>query len=1034
MAINKNKNNFTRFTALKGIVAGLFTIILLRVTYLQVFKYEEFKEKASVRSARFMAEKAPRGKIYDSNDNILATNKQTYTATFTETEASKDAFYRSMKIFFDVMNENGEKIDDKFDLVVNDNGELVFDFGFKSEVNNKAAELRFKKDKGIFEEIQNDLYPNQKTDLTDEQIQKIEEALYKVSAEDVFCYLIYKYDMVELLNEYKDRDINLSKDQERELKASIKDRYKEKKEEVVVEKKFNFFKKKEQKVEEPTVKNEFGKKVEHGKRVLNDLVKENSLAQIRQFMVVKDTAKMQSFSGFKPVVIAPSISEDTAFILYQKLNSLIGIDISLEPVRYYPYGELGANFLGYMGAIPSSSQNKYESRGYDLSTDLIGMAGIESAFETVLRGTKGGDLVKVNAQGRGRGSMYSLQTSPGNNVHLTIDKDIQYSAEKMLETRINELQEGGGKTKNASRGAAVALNVNTGEVLAMASYPTYDPNIFATGRLDGDVAKDLLVPDLDTFGAEYIKRSGIGKTVDELFPKNSEGVREDPNDIYPKPLFNYATMGLLPPGSTFKPITALVALEEGVMNAGSVVSDGAVLSGLNFVAHAGLIDTPLDNGFHGDVTVKEAIQRSCNSFFYETAVRLYYKYNKTVEGFDSIAKYAWQLGLGKDPSKPDSIEGTGIEIAERAGDVYSFAGSKDKFKTFSMWDFVSGLEKGQLNSGSQTFAPVDIERNDKDEKLLKEAKDNLKNYVKKEISKIESLEKTSDEKAFKKEITPLLQALYDLSPKYQETIKSRGSDLKIQFEIISTEIYNWINYNVKYQVVNPGNIASASIGQGDTNVTPLQFVSAMSTLINGGTRYQVRLVDKITTYEGEVLEQFEPVELGKLDASQENINLIKEGMYMTNHVPQGTAYGHFANFPIPSGGKTGTATLKADQETIGRQAYGTYIGFAPVENPEIAVFVVIYDADGGSKAAPVARAMMETYFRDEIKTKAPQYTPRTVSGDPYYYSLYPESEDFKDDGVVEGEKPPVAEENKIETTQKNDEESSNNDVAEETQE
>ncbi|MGL4739370.1 MAG: penicillin-binding transpeptidase domain-containing protein, partial [Sarcina sp.] len=561
MAINKNKNNFTRFSALKGIVAGLFTIILLRVTYLQVFKYDDFKEKASVRSARFMAEKAPRGKIYDSNGNILATNRQTYTATFTETEASKDAFYRSMKVFFDVMNENGEKIDDKFDLIVDESGSLAFDFGFKSEFNNKAAELRFKKDKGIFEEIQNDLYPNQKTDLTDEQIQKIEEELYKITAEEVFCYLIYKYDMVELLSEYKDRDVNLSKEAEKELKESIKNRYKEKKAEVV-EEKFNFFKKKTKDTDEKIVRNEFQKKIEHGRRVLNDLVKENTLDQIRQFMVVKDAAKMQSFSGFKPVVIAPSISDETAFILYQKLNSLIGVDISLEPVRYYPYGELGANFLGYMGAIPGASQNKYESRGYDLSTDLIGMAGIESAFETVLRGTKGGDLVKVNAQGRGRGSMYSMQTTPGNNVHLTIDKDIQYSAEKMLETRIKELQEAGGKTKNASRGAAVALNVNTGEVLAMASYPTYDPNIFATGSLDGDVAKDLLVPDLDTFGAEYIRRSGIGKTIDELFPMNSEGVRQDPNDIYPKPLFNYATMGLLPPGSTFKPITALIALEE----------------------------------------------------------------------------------------------------------------------------------------------------------------------------------------------------------------------------------------------------------------------------------------------------------------------------------------------------------------------------------------------------------------------------------------------------------------------------------------
>lgn len=995
MAINKKKNNnITRFTILKGIVAGLFTILILRVTYLQVFRYEDFKEKADTRSMRFIAEKAPRGKIYDSQGNVLATNKQTYIATFTETDKSKDYFYRTMESFFSVMDENEQEIVDKFDLRVNDAGQIAFDFGFNSEQNNKGAELRFKKDKGIFDEIQISEYPKQKTDLTDEQIQKIEEKLKQLTAEEVFYYLVNKYDMYEALKEYKDRDVNMSEKESKELKNSISERYK------------------------TSDDKEFINKIERGRKITADLIKEKSLSDIRRFMVIKDAIKMQSFSGFKPVTIAPTISKDAAFVLYQKLSGMPGVDITLEPVRYYPYGELGSHFLGYMGSIPSSSKQKYESRNYDLSTDLIGMAGIESAYEGVLRGTKGGNIVKVNAEGSKGTSMYEMQTTPGNNVHLTIDKDIQYSAEKMLETQIKYLQTQP-KTKNASRGAAVAINVNTGEVLAMASYPNYDPNIFASGKIEGEVAEGLIAPDLDTFGAEYIRKSGISKTIDQLFPKDSNGVRQDPNDIYPKPMFNYATMGLLPPGSTFKTITAIIGMEEGVINANETMNDSAHLGAdLTFNKYPDLISTPKDNANHGVVSMREAIQKSCNSYFYEIAVRLYRKYQGSIEGLDSIAKYAWQLGLGTDASKPDSYDGTGIEIAERTGSVYNFEGSKEKFKTFSMWDLVSGLSKGNLNSGGQTFTAVDIEKNEKDSKALKEAKENLKTIVKDEIEKIDSLKDTGSETEFKKKITDALNEIYKNSSVYQENIKAKKSDIKVQFEIISTEIWNWIQYNVKYQVVNAGNLASASIGQGDTNVTPLQMASAMATLANGGTRYKVNLVDKVTTQTGEVLSDTEPVVLGNLEMRDNSLQVLKEGMYMTNHKQGGTGFGTFAGFPISTGGKTGTATFKEDQGDYGRGPYGVYVSFAPLDKPEIAICVAIYDGNGGGNAAIVARAMYETYFREQIKEIAPNYSPKTKSNEAYSYTLYPESMDFKDEGIFLGEKSPSEEAKEKEAKEK----------------
>ena len=362
-------------------------------------------------------------------------------------------------------------------------------------------------------------------------------------------------------------------------------------------------------------------------------------------------------------------------------------------------------------------------------------------------------------------------------------------------------------------------------------------------------------------------------------------------------------------------------------------------------------------------------------------------------------------------SDANAVDGTGIEIAERTGSVYNFDGSKDKFKTFSMWELVSGLESGKLAGGNQSFTSVDVEKNEKDSKTLKEAKGELKEVVQAEIDKIESKAETGSEKEFRTKVEVILRKIYDNSPKYQENIKQKNSDLKVHFEVVSLEIWNWIQFNIKYQVVNAGNMASASIGQGDTVLSPLQMASAIATIANGRTRYNVNMVDKITTSTGELVKEIEPTVLNKIEFSENTLNLIKEGMYMTNR-GGGTASGRFANFPIKTAGKTGTVTVKADQEDYGRQPYSTYLSFAPVDKPEIAVFVVIYDGVSGGNSAIVARAIYETYFREQIKEIAPGYTPRTEgkNGEPYTYTLDPDSKDFKDDGVFYKNQPESVEE------------------------
>jgi penicillin-binding protein 2 len=151
----------------------------------------------------------------------------------------------------------------------------------------------------------------------------------------------------------------------------------------------------------------------------------------------------------------------------------------------------------------------------------------------------------------------------------------------------------------------------------------------------------------------------------------------------------------------------------------------------------------------------------------------------------------------------------------------------------------------------------------------------------------------------------------------------------------------------------------ACIGQGMDQFTPLQMVDYIATLANGGTRYKLHLVDKILSPNGKVIEQIKPEVIEKTGVKLANIEAVKAGMAAVNE--KGTASGAFAGFPIKTAGKTGTASL-ANEESYGRTDYAEYIGFAPLDKPKIAVFVIMFDGGQGAQAAYIARDIYTEYF------------------------------------------------------------------------
>ncbi|MFA6669842.1 MAG: penicillin-binding transpeptidase domain-containing protein, partial [Bacillota bacterium] len=190
----------------------------------------------------------------------------------------------------------------------------------------------------------------------------------------------------------------------------------------------------------------------------------------------------QSYLAYQPLEIARDVSALTVAQIEERHLDLPGINVEVKPIRYYKEGNLASHVLGYLGSINHEELESLEDKGYT-QNDIIGKSGLERVLEEELKGISGARQVEVNSVGRLISTLGERQSIPGNNVFLTLDSRLQQTAQRALRETMEKIQAGemGTKYPNAKSGAAVAIDVNTGEVLAMASYPSYDPNLFATG-------------------------------------------------------------------------------------------------------------------------------------------------------------------------------------------------------------------------------------------------------------------------------------------------------------------------------------------------------------------------------------------------------------------------------------------------------------------------------------------------------------------------------------------------------------------------
>lgn len=620
---------------------------------------------------------------------------------------------------------------------------------------------------------------------------------------------------------------------------------------------------------------------------------------MRNMMVLRESYNRTSYYSYHPVDICYGISEKTVAMISERSHELSGIDIEIEPLRYYPQHESASHLIGYLGKIAHDYeiQEYVVEKGYS-TEDIIGKTGLEEKFEDYLRGKKGKKTVEVNNVGRTIRSVSSDAPVPGDDLYLTIDLRLQKKAEESLKKGLEKIREGGvfesewgdfyfkDKYENAYSGALVALDVKTSEVLALANYPAYDLNLFSTG----------------------------------ITTENWNSLLNDSkNPLAPRPLYNIAMLTAIQPGSTFKMITSLAALEKGVNPNTTVYCAGTMKVGdRNFSCWI----YNMFGGKHGAQTMYQAIMNSCNFYYYTTVLgenlATHQKHTVKVDAED-IIDMARNFGL-------DSKTGIEIDIPQEAsGGVPSIEGKKSGIRVYL-----------------RLFLEANIERYLKDGVVIDSS---MKNEIVEEI--VSWIDR--DEPMTRSEVYEGLKAL-NLNP-------DKTNDNYIPLvDIIKYSYINQATWTV-------GDNLNISIGQGNNAYTTLQMANYIASIANGGYRNNVSVVKEIKTYDGKHTDYVPLRKSEKIPLKDDSyLDVVKYGMKLVSYDDSAKP---FAKFPVEVGSKTGTAQNQGINPETGEpyDDFAWYVAFAPYDDPQIAVACVLFEGGSGRYPIPIVREVIGEYLK-----------------------------------------------------------------------
>ena len=807
----EERKKVDRLSIIKNLILVSFVVILVKILYMTTLKYEHYTELAENKTYKQLLTKAPRGEIKDRYGRLLAGNKNLFTVQVSgDGIKRKDSKGESMANdiclkLINLLEKNNEEYIDEFPIYIQ-NGKYYYTF-----------------DKNIREYKDKNSIPQE------------------LDAKESFYYLVDKLVYEGVLTQ-DDRNLEASKLQkklnengyyppilvskwlftEQKNKQDWLESYGIKDSKITAKKAFN------------EIRNSKSYQIDKG---LSDL-------DARKILVVRDLIKSQGYSQYNPITIAKDISQKTISQLEESAIELPGVSVAVEPVRYYPNTTLASHILGHMGKMPSGQEDKYlnreEGKTYSKG-DTVGISGIEKSYEEQLRGVDGYKKVQVDALGRITRELDVSEPKSGDTVYLSIDKDLQEDTENALKGVLEALRVGGtykskygdkifsSAAKNAASGAVIAIDAKNGDVLSMASYPNYDPNKFVNGISYEDYQA--------------------------LQPKNKNDV------LAANPQVNLATQGVFQPGSTFKMVTGMAAIDNGLSPNYAIQDTGVIrLGGAKSRPFADLIWHKSRTN-HGYTDLYKAIQESCNIYFYTIGSGKNYTGGKDPSvkvGAKGIIEYAKKFGL-------DDHTGLIEEIDERKGSVPNMEAKLETTKTL-LRDYLTKEMANDFTDISKSKNPKEYEN--RIEEIVSWADET------KTVGRVEAMERLTKMKVKEDRVEALADSI----------------------------VFSYLNF-AKWSTADTFNI---SIGQGENQYTPAQMARYVAAIGNGGNLVELSVVDRVISNDYNNVD-IDENKVEKIDFNNpEKLKDLVEGMKRVS--TQGSGKGIFGpNYPISVASKTGTA-------------------------------------------------------------------------------------------------------------------------------
>ena len=939
-----------RLFVLSVVFLGLFILLFVRLYTIQIAEHEQHNKDFALKVIKTRETPSTRGTIYDRYGRPLAVDELAYTVYIDDSTEVDD----KNKMIIDLINiieKHDDNIVNEFIIVLNENNQIQYREGTSESTIKRFKELVFRKD-------------TRDKELTEEELE--------MDALDMYIYL---RDNQFNINEERTPD-----DEDYEDWLEIQEKYKE----------------------------------DNNEEEMPIYSREETI----KIMSVRQVFDETRYHKYTQAALAVDISDETFAEIEENITLFPSVTIIQEPIRVYPEGEYFAHILGYTGKISAyqledMNEDLPEEEHYSLN-DTVGKDGLEQSMEEYLRGIKGEEHIFVNSLGRIIEVIDSTEPQAGNDVYLTIDKDLQIDTYDALEQTISELQlnaisENGYNSKDIINSM---LNNNVFDIKKLEKNPETDleKDVYSKYEVTKEEELNAIEKELQGNGTVYnnlseYRKESVDLIVSELRTANSNGDRiisisEDDRQAEADEANRNSTTSVLDDFANGK-----ISLNQYLKH--------CISQGYMNLKMIGLEEDYYDSSEVYDHLVEYLIEMLSNSYDFTRII-----YNLMTDN-GIVSTNDWCVLLYEQNILPYDEEMVG-KLSKNSINSYSFL--IDKMTNLELTPAQIGIEPYQ---GSSVVADVHtgevlamVSYPSYDNNYLANGVDadyywNLStNEVTKPLIHRATQYNLAPGSTYKmvtgmaglgEGVVDRYSTVYGsgsyTNSRVYSSIKcwvhpgSHGSvnvcsALEVSCNVYFNEVADRLSMitgkydserglSTLYQYaamfgldektgievlesspqISDADPHRSAIGQGTNAFTATHVTRYISTIANGGTVYDFTLINQVVDQNNNVIYSTEPSVNKEGEINQEHLSYIQEGMYDVINGARGTARTRFTDIPFEIAGKSGTA-----QEVQGKANHGWFVAYAPYDDPQIATTVVIPNGESGGAVTPVANASIKTYF------------------------------------------------------------------------